>query len=155
VVGGVASQEQLKGNGLAYFNDVWASEDLGRTWTQVGDDDHSFESRSECALIESDSSLLLLGGTNGMEDFNDVWESTDNGNTWICVRPSTGPSLFSNMWCCRHAFFACSDRKAGLVIVGGGTDLTGNSFDDVHASADGGKSWVKVRGRPGASEIGG
>lgn len=135
---------------LTYFNDVWMSGDGGVTWTMLVDDcssnadltDH-FEARASFQLIATpDDELIVMGGTDGVDDFNDVWKSTDDGRTWDCVRGCSPGGMWNPVWGGRHDFW--STVSEGVIFVGGGCTLSFSRMDDVYASVDGGKKWIKV-----------
>ena len=64
-----------------YFNEVWKSEDFGKTW--IKDKYIPFKSRKGLGAIEYKEELLILGGDNG-QALTDMWrtETEDSLSVW-------------------------------------------------------------------------
>ncbi|QYZ78896.1 PGF-pre-PGF domain-containing protein [Methanofollis formosanus] len=95
-------------------NDVWRSEDGGRTWTELPRAGWS-ERMQPRSVALADGSVLLMGGYDG-GCTNDIWRSTDDGATWTRV-PDAG-------WTGRSGHTAVALPDGSVVVMGGydGTD---------------------------------
>lgn len=137
-----------------YYNDVWSSEDAGRTWTRLVEN-APWTARAGAVLESKDGWLYLLGGEDGFTCtdptkpcppyFNDVWRSRD-GAEWELVTANAG-------WSPRPGF-ACpvleSGDNGGQFVCFGGFGLPegGNPFGppsnptDMWRSIDNGYNWM-------------
>ena len=121
-------------------NDMWRSNDSGRTWTQLpGAGWTGRFGHSSVAL--PGGSVLLMGGADLTGYQNDTWRSDDNGRTWTLVNASSG-------WAARadHASVALPD---GSIIVMGGCDADYMLLNDTWKSIDKGRTWTLVNESPG------
>jgi N-acetylneuraminic acid mutarotase len=69
----------INANGRFFANDVWRSDDKGRSWTQV-DSDAPFSPRYVTSVAVSNDAVWLIGGVDSHWK-NDVWRSLD-GLDW-------------------------------------------------------------------------
>ena len=64
--------------------DVWRSDDMGLTWSQVTVDTPSFGVRSgHSSVVLGDAVYVIGGNSRGLS--SDVWKSTNGGRTWVNV----------------------------------------------------------------------
>jgi hypothetical protein len=139
--------------------DVWASDDLGRTWSPMLIDpaDQLFwPNRAYHEVVTSGSYMYLMGGqnfasgpptgpcTNFSVFFNDVWRSSDGAN-WESLAANAGTAA-PDRWPARAGHSAVS-FKGKLWVMGGsqGDDVSiggcGRTvFNDVWYSSDG-REW--------------
>jgi len=144
------------------FNDIWRSDDKGKSWKQVTDDAPwparaYFEAVTKKRNNGKGKELFVLGGQNfdqPSDFFNDVWRSRDKGKTWKRMTEAAP-------WEGRAGLSAVV-LKNKIYVMGGsqGDDAaTGGSgrtlYNDVWKSSDG-KRWVKATGKaPWAPRAGG
>ena len=121
------------------FPNTWAwyfgDEDYSVEWNEMtGAAGWSVRNGHTCEALP-DGTLVLMGGWNGSTAFNDVWRSTDKGENWTQV------SVIGSIWSKRlgHSSVTMPD---GRMVIMGGSDGTGNIYDDVWSSTDGGESWT-------------
>ena len=134
--------------GYPYMNDTWRSADNGATWTNVTASPGWSARYGHTSVAMPDGSIVLMGGTDfdgwmsGMS-YNDVWRSTDKGTTWTLVNASAG-------WPARgyHSSVVLPD---GSIVVMGGYDSSGMSYNDVWRSTDKGTTWTQVNESAGWS----
>ena len=62
-------------------NDIWKSDDAGKTWLSVGVNADALE-RVRHTSVVLDGTLYVIGGSKGSTLQNDVWKSADGGVTW-------------------------------------------------------------------------
>jgi hypothetical protein len=107
----------------AATDDVWRSDDDGRSWMSVG----PLPGASyNAAFIVYEDALLFMGGRPG--DWRDeVWRSTD-GATWTQIGTLPDP----------RASIQAAVFEGRIWIVGG---YNSSTRDDVWSSADGGATW--------------
>lgn len=125
----------VSGGGLA---DVWRTDDLGGSWSQVSAD-AGFPGRSAFAsAVLADDSVLVMGGHSAGVYLGDVWRGTGEGVFWALV-------VASAPWGGRWAHTAAVVPGSGLVIVLGG-QVAGTLTNDVWTSSNAGASWTQVTG---------
>ena len=128
----------------ANLNDVWKSDDGGRTWREVTQPSSPrFDMRqnhSSVVLGEGDAAeLYVIGGQgSGSTRFNDVWKSADGG-IWSEVTVDTPFTPPRNS----HTPALVKDGShAGLYLIAG--EGAASNLKDVWKSTDQGKNWTRV-----------
>jgi len=151
--------------GTELFNDVWSSEDLGRSWQKISDAE--WPARGYFQALRRGRSVYVLGGQNfdilpnldfplcpgnppgvpclpfvpNSTFFNDVWRSDDGAN-WTQITPAAG-------WEGRAGLSAVVFNGRFFVFGGSQGDdaSTGGTgrvlFNDVWTSKDG-VNWMQV-----------
>lgn len=114
-------------------NDVWRSDDGGETWEEVVNSAEWSVREGHSSVVLPNGDIVLIGGVS----LNDVWRSDDGGETWEEVTDNAG-------WTARGyhtSVFMLVDER---IVVMGGRDHNGNSFNDVWMSNDGGETWEEL-----------
>ena len=127
------------------LQDVWVSDDGGRTWKCVSEK-CGWKKRSEAGLVVWKNELLLVGGRNEVGALDDVWTSKDRGVSWK-------KKSIRTPWKARHSFTLICDPVSSELIILGGTDSEGHDLSDVWASVDGGVSWMARGQTPGQAAV--
>lgn len=122
-------------------NDVWQSEDNGRTWTLVNANAGWSERSVHTAVAMPDGSLILMGGWDDISALNDTWKSVDSGKTWTLVNASPG-------WPARQAPVSVVMPDGSILLMGGNTD-DDNYLNDMWRSTDSGAIWTQVNASSG------
>lgn len=125
LLGGFASVKAL---GIVdTFNDVWRSDDDGRTWQSVSAHASWSGRYQHTAAINGDDHIFVLGGIDGeLARCNDAWRSRDGGAVWEKVTPAAP-------WPARYEHAVVVDEEGTIYILGGVS--TGSSkFNDVWRS---------------------
>ncbi|MGL5956322.1 MAG: Kelch repeat-containing protein [Brevinema sp.] len=65
----------------SHLNDIWKSDDLGKTWKEVVKN-ANFTPRYGHKATAVDSTMYVVGGYDGRKYFNEIWKSVDFGLTW-------------------------------------------------------------------------
>ena len=113
-------------------NDVWRSEDLGRTWVQATPA-ASWSPRRfpDAVVLPVNGSVLLIGGYD-VAPLADVWISTNEGAAWT-LQTDSAP------WPARYAHQVVALSDDTVLLAAGSKYST-----DVWRSDDRGVSWVEV-----------
>jgi hypothetical protein len=127
------------GGPASYFkNDVWASTDQGKTWSQQTGSAEWAGRNSQACVTLSDGSVLIMGGTLSAlgTKTNDVWHSLDQGKTWHqhVQKPS---------WWTPRGGLTCVVLSDDVIILAGGQLNGGTYFNDCWMSADSGETWTQ------------
>lgn len=134
-----------------YKNDVWRSENSGRSWYQSRIPNAAWSPRAYHTSVSIPNSsystpnsthdlltdIVLMGGRGTDEnDFrNDVWISTNIGFTWSQQTPSAA-------WSPR-AYHTSVVMPDGSIVLMGGIGRDGVHKNDVWRSEDRGKTWIQ------------
>eukprot|EP00933_Yihiella_yeosuensis_P050331 TRINITY_DN48124_c0_g1_i1.p1 TRINITY_DN48124_c0_g1~~TRINITY_DN48124_c0_g1_i1.p1 ORF type:complete len:551 (+),score=88.61 TRINITY_DN48124_c0_g1_i1:48-1700(+) len=120
----------LSGHGTGGLNDMWRSEDGGRTWEALSLG-ASWNARHSFPIVSlPEGSMYILGGTDGMA-LHDVWVSSDYGKSWTKVRfthrreSSFDKFEYRAPWLPRASAAAITDSNGITKIIGGQTDEEG------------------------------
>ena len=133
-------------------NDVWRSEDMGNTWTQLNSNPGWLPQSGQSYVILKDGSIVLIGGAKpNIGDishmtfihYNEVWRSTDAGTTWTLINASVGGSPRGGQNC-----LVMPDGN--IILLGGRVGGDGRS-NDVWRSKDGGATWTMINDKRGWS----
>lgn len=120
---------------------VWKTDDYGRTWTPIFDDQPS-QAVGAIAVTPSDPNIIYVGSGEGLArpDLavgDGIYKSTDAGKTWThlaTLRDSQGiPALAVDPRDPRRVFAAVAGHPYGA-----------NAERGIYLSTDGGESWNKV-----------
>ena len=104
--------------GLGASNDVWASSDLGVSWSQASVA-APFQIREHGALLASSSGVLIVSmGGPGELQTDDVWASLDGGVTWGSCTGSTAANA-SEAWAARKVAAAVLDSSDTMWVSAG------------------------------------
>ncbi|MEJ2145127.1 MAG: glycoside hydrolase [Acidobacteriota bacterium] len=119
---------------------VWKSEDSGRTWTPIFDQE-STQSVGAIAVAPSDSRIIYLASGEGLArpDLsvgNGIYKSTDAGRTWVHLGLRDGQQIPALVVDPRDP-----DRLFAAVL---GHPYGPNAERGVFRSTNGGQTWVKV-----------
>jgi len=96
-----------------YLNDVWKSNDDGKTWhLQTASAPWSGRSGHSCVVLPDDSIVLFGGMDRGWNELSDVWQSKDEGVTW---RKLTSSAPWG-----KRALHASVVMPDGTVVLTGG-----------------------------------
>lgn len=119
-----------------YYNDVWASADGGRSWTQQPAP--PWKNRSYHTAKVFNDRLYMLGGHDGATWYNDVWKTVD-GREWTLVTAAAE-------WSPRAAAALQFLPDGSMLVMGGSNGLLkpigdGTVFNDIWKSADLGATW--------------
>mmetsp|Transcript_22323 Transcript_22323/g.41555 ORF Transcript_22323/g.41555 Transcript_22323/m.41555 type:complete len:571 (-) Transcript_22323:40-1752(-) len=125
-----------------YLNDVWASDNYGRSFTKVIPRSPRFKPRRGHAAVMNANQVVMfvLGGFCAKDCFMNDWWSSENGDVWH--------SLGQAPWTARHGHAAVMTSKETLILVGG---HDGHRYlNDVWSIQDPAQalvysSWVRVR----------
>ena len=129
---------------------VWKSDDYGRTWTPIFDDQPT-QSVGAIAVAPSDPNIVYVSSGEGLArpDLavgDGIYKSTDAGKTWThlaALRDSQGiPALAVDSHDANRVFAAVSGHPYGA-----------NDERGIYLSTDGGLNWSKVLSR--SENIGG
>ena len=132
------------GNGLSeFFDDIWRSDDLGKTWKNTVK--HApWGKRAGGYAFVYENEIYLMGGANcdpreipcninGKRNyFTDVWKSND-GDNW--------QQIATNISCMTREGLIIVPKDDIFYLFGGDNGFEGPYFNDVHISKDKGKSW--------------
>lgn len=121
-----------------YFNDVWRSDDSGRTWRQVLASAPWLPRSYHTAKVMG-GWAYMLAGHDSTQWFNDVWRTQD-GVLW--------QKLTANASWPARAACALQVRRGKMYLFGGSDGLLapighGKCMNDVWSSEDG-KTWTQV-----------
>ncbi len=138
-VAGVPSQPNLFYIG-AVNGGVWKSDDYGRTWTSIFDQE-STQSVGAIAVFPSNPNIIYVASGEGLHrpDLsvgNGIYKSTDAGKTWIHIGLRDGqqiPALVVDPRDPNRLFAAVLGHPYGP-----------NDERGIFRSTDGGKTWAKV-----------
>jgi photosystem II stability/assembly factor-like uncharacterized protein len=119
---------------------VWKSDDYGRTWTPIFDDQPT-QSIGAIAVASSDPNVLYVASGEGLQrpDLsvgNGIYKSTDGGNTWTHLGLRDGrqiPALIVDPRDANRLFAAVLGHPYGP-----------NAERGIFRSTDGGRTWEKV-----------
>jgi photosystem II stability/assembly factor-like uncharacterized protein len=137
---GVASQPNVFYMGQV-DGGVWKTDDYGRTWTPIFDDQPS-QAVGAIAVAPSDPNIIYVGSGEGLArpDLavgDGIYKSTDAGKTWThleALRDSQGiPSVAVDPRDSNRVFAAVAGHPYGA-----------NAERGIYLSTDGGQSWNKV-----------
>ena len=125
---------------VEFFNDVWRSDDGGKTWSKVLAHAPWAPRAGFKSMVVNDTILIFSGGDGNLHRtfYSDVWASSDKGATWE-QRCAQTP------WKGRAGAQVVSINSS-LLLMGGDNDrpawnADGPNFHDVWRSGDGGASW--------------
>ena len=121
-------------------NDTWRSTDKGVTWSQINASPGWLARYGHSTVVQSDGSIVLMGGYNGVIYKNDVWKSTDQGATWTQINASAG-------WTARYLHNSVIMPDGSIVLMGGAGSAT--YFNDTWRSTDGGFTWTRINASGG------
>ena len=135
--------------GSILWNDVWASRDLGASWSSLGT--APWAPRAYFQAVTKGDAMFVMGGQNlgapppapPSQFFNDVWRSYD-GKHWkqlTASAPWKGRSGLSAIVFGDYIYVMGGSNGDDVAIGGSGREL----FNDVWRSRDG-KSWRLVTG---------
>jgi len=141
VIGG-ATADMSSSGGNGYLNDVWVSEDHGRSWDWVTPRTPKFTPRRGHAAVMNANQIVMfvLGGFCGKDCFMNDWWSSENGDVW--------QKLGAAPWSARHGHAAVVTSKENLILLGG---HDGTSYlNDIWSMQDPEQAmtystWVQVR----------
>ncbi len=124
-------------------DDVWISEDQGKTWASVTASPTSaiFPPRRNHQVVVIGHIMYLIGGEDGSRRFNDVWKSTNKGVSWenISIDDANSNTKFAPRQGHQVVVVGDGDDNTNtILVIGGGSD--GDLFNDVWSSIDG-KNW--------------
>ena len=130
--------------GSILWNDVWKSNDLGRSWQALGP--APWAARGYFQAVTKDGAMFVLGGQNQpagqpSQFFNDVWRSYD-GKSWTQLTASApwqGRAGLSAIVYGDYIYVMGGSNGDDVAIGGSGRVL----FNDVWRSRDG-RSWQLV-----------
>lgn len=132
IAGGLSAGGSSVNGGL---NDVWCSQDKGKTWRAVTLA-AQWTARFAFPMLQMQGSQglwYILGGWDGLAQ-HDVWASADNGLTWQSVSfTATGSTSLQDFasWSPRYGMTA-ADSGGTLTVMGGSSDpASGNGLSDV------------------------
>lgn len=122
----------LTGYGIGGLNDVWRSEDRGRTWSSVTKAAtwtarHSF-AFARLTAGTATGRFYIVGGDDGQRQ-HDVWSSDDKGNTWQLMTFTHLREQRFNVFEERAPWNPTADVQAAISAEGTLT-LPGGSRDD-------------------------
>ena len=156
IAGGIIDLNGLNGNPRRSTGDVWMSRTQGRTWTQQHYGRNSETNlpsgpgeRAVSILLNTQTNALIwltgvnsgLGQNDPAESYQkDVWVSTNNGRNFHPVNLQTPFG--------RRDDANAEITDAGLIVLAGGysgtgqgLESTGEVYNDVWASPNGGYTW--------------
>jgi len=125
LIGGISNY------GTSGFNDMWRSEDRGRTWLSVSHAS-AWSARHSFAFTRLPAGsragrLYILGGNDGRLQY-DVWATDNKGGTWFRMRftikvDKSHRSFHDRApWSAREDMRAVADGHGKLTLVGGKAD---------------------------------
>ena len=143
VIGG---EENSRGRQNVHSDEVWKSEDGGKTWEEVTTTGPKFSARQNHSSVVIGTDIYVIGGyiTNNSSTprtrrFDEVWKSADGGKNWEKVG-TTGAKLpvISG-----HSSVVLD---GAIYVIGGAAGASGGSSlsNKVWKSEDGGKKWEEV-----------
>jgi PKD repeat protein len=119
------------------LNDTWRSTDNGTTWSQMSASSGWGARYDHTSVVMPDGSIVLMGGSVYPAVYgNDTWRSIDNGTTWTLMNASSGWA--GRVW---PESVAMPD---GSIVLMGGWDGSGPSFNDTWRSTDNGATWIQL-----------
>ncbi len=141
------------GGGDRITNEVWASDDLGKTWTLLLAHDPNpptvgpnarFPPGHTIGAVTYKGHARVVGTdpSEGAVPVGDVWAESDNGATWTRITtesPAEGRFLFM-----------CGTLRDDIYVMGGqwSAETTDTGFNDVWRSHDGGLTWEQLANAP-------
>ena len=110
-------------------------------WIEINSSTNWAKRGGHTPVIDSNDIIYVIGGANQStsEFFNDVWKSEDGGMNWI--QQTSGAS-----WGERSSHTSVIDSNDIIYVMGGvnhSTGETGEIFNDVWKSEDGGVNWTQ------------
>lgn len=113
VIGGATADISSSG-GNGYLNDVWISDDHGRSWAWVTPRTPKFSPRRGHAAVMNANQIVMfvLGGFCGKDCFMNDWWSSENGDVWTQLGGATP-------WSARHGHAVIMTSKENLILIGG------------------------------------
>jgi hypothetical protein len=117
-----------------YRNDVWRSNDQGKSWIQLTDAAEWTGRSSHNSVVLPDGSIVLMGGYDG-SFLSDVWCSIDQGATWT---KKTGFASWAEAR--NHTSVALPDGSI-ILMDGDGYARVGNLLKNVWRSTNQGALW--------------
>jgi len=128
------------GPGSQLLNDVWRTQDGGRTWKELLESAPWPARRGHGSAALPDGAVILLGGLGPTHALlSDVWRSVDGGFTW--ERLTHGAP-----WAARVDPGVASPVGGALLLLGGAATNVG-PLGDVWCSDDGGGNWRQLQPR--------
>lgn len=85
--------------------------------------------------VPATGALVVAGGRTSVGCVNDVWRSYDGGQQW-----EEGTAAAA--WAPREGAVGLVDPASGVLLLAGGALGDGTPTNDVHRSADGGRTWT-------------
>lgn len=121
-------------NSVAPMGDTWKFD--GAVWTQLTPTTPP-PYRAEGALCYdvANSNWVLFGGRGDRDMMGDTWVLNTAGTAWAQRAPVASPSF-------RVGAQMCYDGQAGAVLLFGGCDQAGNTFNDTWKWT--GSNWVQL-----------
>jgi photosystem II stability/assembly factor-like uncharacterized protein len=119
---------------------VWKSDDYGRTWTPIFDDQPT-QSIGAIAVAPSDPNVVYVASGEGLQrpdlsTGNGIYKSTDAGKTWTHLGLRDGQQIPA---------LAIDPRNANRLFAAVlGHPYGANSERGIFRSTDGGQTWKKV-----------
>ncbi len=119
---------------------IWRSDDLGRTWTPIFDDQPT-QSIGALAVAPSDPNTIYAGSGEGLHrpDLsvgNGMYKSSDAGRTWTHIGLDDAQQI---------ANIAVDPRDANRVFAAvNGHPYGPNAMRGIYRTTDGGRSWQRV-----------
>lgn len=142
-----------EGGGDRLTNEVWASDDLGVTWSLLLPHDPNpptsgpgarFLPGHTVGVVTYDGHGVVIGSDGSVERdlLGDVWHESDNGKTWTRVS-TNAPTL-------NRALYMCGNYKGAIYVMGGqeSEQDPATAFNDVYRSQDGGITWTRLANAP-------
>jgi len=131
IAGGIDSM------GISGRNDMWKSEDLGKTWTAVALAS-PWTARHSFGFVRMpggtrEGRLLIMGGSDGRIQ-HDVWASDDSGESWHIMKfTHVHEMVYKDVedrasWSPRWGMGAVADTEGILTVCGGGDDSSDKAF---------------------------
>lgn len=118
----------------AYFNDVWSSNNLGSSWSQLTSNPGFPAQGWNGAVRTTNGNLVYIGGGGDVnaQQNNQVWTSTNGGTSFT---NTTGP------WWPRENFGVSGMPGTNNILVALGNTANAESVDDIWYSTNAGASW--------------
>jgi len=132
-------------------NEVWASDDLGVTWSLLlphdgappgtGPTARFFPNHVQCLVMHAGHAVFLGGDWEG-STYGDVWVESNNGATWTRTTQESPMAL--------RNYGMCASYKGALYVMGGQLAPTDPStaLNDVWRSTDWGATWTQLPNAP-------
>lgn len=110
------------------FNDIWRSEDGGRSWSQVSPAAQWSGRYQHAAEISSLDEIFVIGGLDSsLNRCGDAWRSRDMGQTWTQITHVAA-------WEARYEHAVVLDPKNDSIYIIGGVSTGAERFGDVWRS---------------------